>query len=196
MDSTPGATYPFCRACTAATVDVPPRPTGFFLFFGTWYVRCGRKCRTCGSVPRIKFFAYFGIPLIPLGGKSRIMSLPGGRVGRRMRKHPAEDDSAMADRYHVRISKDYLVFSAGHFITYAGDICERLHGHNWRVTAEVSGPLDENHYVIDFIKADLSLRSKSGPDTALYWALHGADQLAHQLTYVGLVVAVARLAGG
>ena len=57
----------------------------------------------------------------------------------------------MPDRYHVRMSKDYLVFSAGHFITYCGDICERLHGHNYRVTAEVSGPLDENHYVVDFI---------------------------------------------
>ena len=57
----------------------------------------------------------------------------------------------MADRYHVRMSKDYLVFSAGHFITYDGDVCERLHGHNYRVTAEVHGPLDENHYVVDFI---------------------------------------------
>ena len=57
----------------------------------------------------------------------------------------------MADRYHVRMSKDYLVFSAAHFITYDGDICEPLHGHNYRVTAEVHGPLDENHYVVDFI---------------------------------------------
>ena len=51
----------------------------------------------------------------------------------------------------VRITKDYLVFSAAHFITYAGDICERLHGHNYRVQAELEGPLDENQYVIDFI---------------------------------------------
>ncbi len=57
----------------------------------------------------------------------------------------------MTAAYHVRITKDYLVFSAGHFITYAGDICERLHGHNYRVAAEAHGPLDENHYVIDFI---------------------------------------------
>ena len=57
----------------------------------------------------------------------------------------------LADRYHVRLSKDYLVFSAGHFITYDRDVCERLHGHNYRVTAEVDGPLDENHYVVDFI---------------------------------------------
>jgi 6-pyruvoyltetrahydropterin/6-carboxytetrahydropterin synthase len=42
--------------------------------------------------------------------------------------------------YHVRIAKDHLVFSAGHFITVNGDVCERLHGHNYRVAAEVAGP--------------------------------------------------------
>jgi 6-pyruvoyltetrahydropterin/6-carboxytetrahydropterin synthase len=57
----------------------------------------------------------------------------------------------VTEDYHVRIEKDALVFSAGHFITFAGNICERLHGHNYRVAAEVSGPLDENHYVVDFI---------------------------------------------
>lgn len=57
----------------------------------------------------------------------------------------------MSESYRVRLEKDYFVFSAGHFITFHGDICERLHGHNYRVAAEVSGPLDENHYVVDFI---------------------------------------------
>ncbi|MEX2316309.1 MAG: 6-pyruvoyl tetrahydropterin synthase family protein [Pirellulales bacterium] len=57
----------------------------------------------------------------------------------------------MPDRYHVRLTKDYLVFSAGHFITYDGDVCERLHGHNYRVTAEVHGRLDENQYVVNFL---------------------------------------------
>ncbi len=57
----------------------------------------------------------------------------------------------MSETYRVRLEKDYFVFSAGHFITFAGDVCERLHGHNYRVAAEISGPLDENHYVIDFI---------------------------------------------
>lgn len=57
----------------------------------------------------------------------------------------------MAESYHVSIAKDYLVFSAGHFITFDGNICERLHGHNYRVGAEVFGPLDENQYVIDFV---------------------------------------------
>src|SRR3954468_22012613 len=56
-----------------------------------------------------------------------------------------------AERYTVRVSKDYLVFSAGHFITYDGDSCERLHGHNYRAAVEVVGGLDANHYLFDFI---------------------------------------------
>jgi 6-pyruvoyltetrahydropterin/6-carboxytetrahydropterin synthase len=53
--------------------------------------------------------------------------------------------------FRVRVTKDHLVFSAAHFITFNGNICERLHGHNWRVAVEVTGPLDENGYVFDFI---------------------------------------------
>jgi 6-pyruvoyltetrahydropterin/6-carboxytetrahydropterin synthase len=56
-----------------------------------------------------------------------------------------------SETYTVRVSKDYLVFCAGHFITYDGDHCERLHGHNYRVAVEVDGDLDANHYVFDFI---------------------------------------------
>jgi 6-pyruvoyltetrahydropterin/6-carboxytetrahydropterin synthase len=64
----------------------------------------------------------------------------------------------MAEHYHVRIEKDDMVFSSGHFITYDGGTCERLHGHNYRVRAEAHGPLDENHYVIDFIAFRDSLK--------------------------------------
>jgi 6-pyruvoyltetrahydropterin/6-carboxytetrahydropterin synthase len=56
----------------------------------------------------------------------------------------------MSDTYHVRIAKAEHVFSAAHFITFSG-ICERLHGHNYHVAAEVRGPLDENHLVVDFL---------------------------------------------
>jgi 6-pyruvoyltetrahydropterin/6-carboxytetrahydropterin synthase len=55
------------------------------------------------------------------------------------------------DGFGVRVTKDSLVFSAAHFITFNGTICERLHGHNWRVESEVFGALDENCYVFDFI---------------------------------------------
>src|SRR4051812_5183128 len=57
----------------------------------------------------------------------------------------------MSERYKVRVTKDYLVFCSGHFISYEGDRCERLHGHNYRTTVEIEGDLDENHYVFDFI---------------------------------------------
>lgn len=53
--------------------------------------------------------------------------------------------------FHVRLAKEYHVFSAAHFITFNGNVCERLHGHNYGVAVEVSGPLDENQYVVDFI---------------------------------------------
>lgn len=55
------------------------------------------------------------------------------------------------NRYRVRVTKDHLVFSAGHFITFNGPHCERVHGHNWRVAVEVEDDLDDNHYVFDFI---------------------------------------------
>jgi 6-pyruvoyltetrahydropterin/6-carboxytetrahydropterin synthase len=57
----------------------------------------------------------------------------------------------MAERYRVRVTKDHLIFSSGHFISYEGDKCERLHGHNYRTAVEVEGSLDPNYYVFDFI---------------------------------------------
>jgi 6-pyruvoyltetrahydropterin/6-carboxytetrahydropterin synthase len=53
--------------------------------------------------------------------------------------------------YRVDVTKEQFVFSAAHFITFAGDICERIHGHNYGVRASVSGSLDGNRYVVDFI---------------------------------------------
>jgi len=57
----------------------------------------------------------------------------------------------MSELFEARVTKDSLVFSAAHFITFNGNICERLHGHNWRLDVTVSGGLDENFYVFDFI---------------------------------------------
>jgi 6-pyruvoyltetrahydropterin/6-carboxytetrahydropterin synthase len=58
---------------------------------------------------------------------------------------------AMTERFKVRVTKDHLVFCSGHFISYEGDKCERLHGHNYRTAVEIEGELDDNHYVFDFI---------------------------------------------
>lgn len=57
----------------------------------------------------------------------------------------------MSEHFKVRVTKDHLVFCSGHFISYEGDRCERLHGHNYRTAVEIEGKLDENHYVFDFI---------------------------------------------
>lgn len=63
------------------------------------------------------------------------------------------------ESFRVHLDKETLVFSAAHFITFNGDVCERLHGHNWRVRCDVVGPLDENRYVFDFIALRDALQS-------------------------------------
>ena len=72
---------------------------------------------------------------------------------------PGTPHGAPEPTFSVRVTKDSLVFSAAHFITFNGRICERLHGHNWRVEAAVDGPLDPNHYVFDFIALRDGLQS-------------------------------------
>ena len=57
----------------------------------------------------------------------------------------------MAEKFSIRVSKDYFLFCCAHFITFDGDDCERLHGHNYRIAVEVEGPLDANHYIFDFV---------------------------------------------
>jgi 6-pyruvoyltetrahydropterin/6-carboxytetrahydropterin synthase len=64
----------------------------------------------------------------------------------------------MNESYHVRVAKAEHVFSAAHFITFDGQ-CERLHGHNYRVAAEVQGPLNEDQLVIDFLLVRDKLRA-------------------------------------
>ena len=43
-------------------------------------------------------------------------------------------------------------FSAAHCLEIDGHRCSNLHGHNYKVRIEVSGPTDENGMVIDFDK--------------------------------------------
>ncbi len=65
----------------------------------------------------------------------------------------------MPPRYRVHLDQDEHVFSAAHFITFDGDVCEHLHGHNFRVAVTVEGPLDENGYVLDFLALRDALKS-------------------------------------
>jgi 6-pyruvoyltetrahydropterin/6-carboxytetrahydropterin synthase len=56
----------------------------------------------------------------------------------------------VSESFSVRVAKAEHVFSAAHFITVAGH-CERLHGHNYHLAAELGSPLDANSLVVDFL---------------------------------------------
>ena len=64
--------------------------------------------------------------------------------------------------FRVEVGKEAFVFSAAHFITFAGNICERIHGHNYGVKVVVEGPLDENRYVVDFIALRDAVLAETG----------------------------------
>lgn len=68
----------------------------------------------------------------------------------------------MSNPFEVSLEKESLVFSSAHFITFNGNVCEQLHGHNYRCKCRVAGSLDENGYVIDFIALRDSLQAIVG----------------------------------
>ena len=55
--------------------------------------------------------------------------------------------------FRVSVTKDHLVFSSAHFITFAGHRCEGLHGHNYRARVTIEGALNqESWFVFDFVE--------------------------------------------
>jgi 6-pyruvoyltetrahydropterin/6-carboxytetrahydropterin synthase len=50
-------------------------------------------------------------------------------------------------------------FSSAHFIV-GHDKCGRIHGHNFHVAVEISGPLDNHYFVIDFIDVKSALMAE------------------------------------
>jgi 6-pyruvoyl tetrahydropterin synthase/QueD family protein len=59
--------------------------------------------------------------------------------------------------FKVTVEGGNLRFGAAHFITMGGK-CERLHGHNYGVSAIIEGPLGADSYVIDFVALKHALR--------------------------------------
>jgi 6-pyruvoyl tetrahydropterin synthase/QueD family protein len=59
--------------------------------------------------------------------------------------------------FKVVVEGGSLRFGAAHFITMGGK-CERLHGHNYGVSAIVEGALGSDSYVIDFVALKQALR--------------------------------------
>jgi 6-pyruvoyltetrahydropterin/6-carboxytetrahydropterin synthase len=54
------------------------------------------------------------------------------------------------ERWSIRIQKDYLKFSAAHFLIFPDGTAERLHGHNYKVFVEIESALDPHGLVLNF----------------------------------------------
>jgi 6-pyruvoyltetrahydropterin/6-carboxytetrahydropterin synthase len=66
-----------------------------------------------------------------------------------MEPHPPHTDQP-SETWSIRIHKDYLKFSAAHFLIFPDGTAERLHGHNYKVYVEVHGALDAHGLVMNF----------------------------------------------
>ncbi len=64
---------------------------------------------------------------------------------------PAETRPDVAERWGIRLDKQYFNFGSAHFLIFADGTREELHGHNYRATLEIDAPLDHGHLVADFI---------------------------------------------
>ncbi len=59
------------------------------------------------------------------------------------------EDTSAKPGFAVRLFREDLNFSAGHVSTY-GDLMEGQHGHNYQLSIEIRGPLNEDCLVVDF----------------------------------------------
>ena len=54
------------------------------------------------------------------------------------------------ESWSISIEKDYLKFSAAHFLIFPDGTAERLHGHNYKVFADLHTELDQHGLVVNF----------------------------------------------
>ncbi len=54
--------------------------------------------------------------------------------------------------FAVRVYKQYFNFASAHFLIFADDTREELHGHNYQVRVTAEGKLDAGDVVVDFTK--------------------------------------------
>ena len=57
------------------------------------------------------------------------------------------------EEWSIQIDKEYLKFSAAHFLIFPDGTAERLHGHNYRVYVEIQANLSPHGLVLDFLQA-------------------------------------------
>ena len=54
------------------------------------------------------------------------------------------------ESWSISVEKDYLKFSAAHFLIFPDGSAERLHGHNYKVYVDLHTDLDEHGLVVNF----------------------------------------------
>jgi 6-pyruvoyltetrahydropterin/6-carboxytetrahydropterin synthase len=55
------------------------------------------------------------------------------------------------ERFGIKVDKQYFNFCAAHFLIFEDGTREPLHGHNYHVTVELEGGLNQGDLVMDFI---------------------------------------------
>lgn len=63
------------------------------------------------------------------------------------------------ERWSISIHKDYLKFSAAHFLIFPDGSAERLHGHNYKVYVDLTTALDRHGLVMNFKEIKPLIRS-------------------------------------
>ncbi len=61
-----------------------------------------------------------------------------------------EGHAPVKKSWSIEVHKDYLKFSAAHFLIFPDGTAERLHGHNYKVWVRVESGLDEHGLVVNF----------------------------------------------
>lgn len=80
-----------------------------------------------------------------------------GKTARR--RHRNAKAGSISTLFEVSVAKESLGFSAAHFLALRGHVCERLHGHNYRIGARLAGAVDPaTGFVVDFGVLKQSLR--------------------------------------
>jgi 6-pyruvoyltetrahydropterin/6-carboxytetrahydropterin synthase len=66
--------------------------------------------------------------------------------------------------FSIQVEDAKSNFSATHFLLLEPTHkCSRLHGHNYHVNVTVTGPLDDNHFVLDFFEIKSRLQDITVP---------------------------------
>ncbi len=63
------------------------------------------------------------------------------------------------ESWSIRVHKDYLKFSAAHFLIFPDGTAERLHGHNYKVFVELHSALDDHGLVLNFMDVKPRIRA-------------------------------------